>query len=1060
MTVLRQNEAMDSDQREALRSLRLAFAPTADELWHSQGSVHVAGIHDDAMTDVMEAFADAARAADSSPLGVVVRGRAGSGKTHLLGQVRERVQDNGGYFVLVQLLDATSFWQSARSGTLESLGRPGRSRDTQLKDLLWDLSSLAGISRPDRRAVIGDEDLTPEVLTGFVNALDKVHRQAGRQSRHTLRALTLLAATDPGLKDIGEAFLTGTDDLDPDDRKTWALGSPPATEQQGVREISRLVALAGPTVMAIDQIDTLIAQSLQSTKSTAGTAAVNADLEHVAHGLMAARETMRRAVTVVACLPAVWTAIEEQATATVRDRFRTTAVLKGLSTPEVGRAILERRFTASYRAAEFVPPYPSWPILPSAFDDATNITPRRLLQLADTHVRNCLAHNTINELDRLKDVTKTDDEPVPDPPADPTDLDRQFTEYRRRAVTTAALAPDGEDTTVPGLLSAALQAWITEHGDGEQVLRPDPPPGRVVTLHARLRQTIDAATDDERHWAFRAISAPNAVAAQTRIKKACGAAGFSRTSSKRQLFLLRNTPWPSGAKTAALVSEFESAGGRTLRLSEDDLRTLTALRDLFDDNHPDLVDWLRVRRPAHGIALLREALSDLVTESPVHVPDVDKPCEREPAPVPVVDRPPVPSEPDDPTAIPLGVSVDGGQRLSVYLAALRKHTAIFAGSGSGKTVFIRRLVEECALRGVSSIVLDPNNDLSRLGSAWPHPPAGWSPADDARASEYLANTEVVVWTPRRSGGRPLSFQPLPDFASVVDDDDEFSDAVESAFAALEPRALISGKTAKANLSRAVLKEALRWYGRQPAPTLAGLVDALGDLPDGVSGLSGARPLAAALGQNLRAATAIDPMFGGSGTPADPSVLLTPTQGYRARVSVISMIGLPSDQEKQGFVNQLQMALFAWIKRNPAGDRPLGGLFVMDEAQNFAPSSGSTPCTQSTLALSSQARKYGLGLVFATQSPRGLHNNIPANAATQFYGLLNSPNQITVANEMARAKGGRVPDISRLSAGYFYVALEGKAFQKLRAPWCLSHHPQSPPTTEEVLELAQRPLTPR
>jgi hypothetical protein len=94
-------------------------------------------------------------------------------------------------------------------------------------------------------------------------------------------------------------------------------------------------------------------------------------------------------------------------------------------------------------------------------------------------------------------------------------------------------------------------------------------------------------------------------------------------------------------------------------------------------------------------------------------------------------------------------------------------------------------------------------------------------------------------------------------------------------------------------------------------------------------------------------------------------------------------------------------------------------------------------------LSSQARKYGLGLVFATQAPKGLHNNIPGNAATQFYGLLNAPAQITAAQEMARAKGGLMPDISRLRAGNFYVAIEGEAFRRVVAPWCLSYHPPSP-----------------
>jgi hypothetical protein len=202
-----------------------------------------------------------------------------------------------------------------------------------------------------------------------------------------------------------------------------------------------------------------------------------------------------------------------------------------------------------------------------------------------------------------------------------------------------------------------------------------------------------------------------------------------------------------------------------------------------------------------------------------------------------------------------------------------------------------------------------------------------------------------------------------------------------------------------------------------------------------------------------AAIVNDPLFGGDGEAVDPGLLLTPSAGKRARVSVISFVGLPSDDQRQSFVNQLQMALFAWIKKNPAGDRPLGGLFVMDEAQTLAPAGAMTACTLSTIKLASQARKYGLGLVFATQAPKGLHNQIPGNAATQFFGFLNSPVQIAAAREMAQAKGGDVLDISRLRAGQFYAASEGLAFQKLQIPLCLSHHPTSALTAEEVISRA-------
>jgi DNA helicase HerA-like ATPase len=183
------------------------------------------------------------------------------------------------------------------------------------------------------------------------------------------------------------------------------------------------------------------------------------------------------------------------------------------------------------------------------------------------------------------------------------------------------------------------------------------------------------------------------------------------------------------------------------------------------------------------------------------------------------------------------------------------------------------------------------------------------------------------------------------------------------------------------------------------------------------------------------------------------VLLTPPPGKRARVSVVSFVGLASDEQRQGFVNQLQLALFAWVKRHPAGDRPLGGLFVMDEAQTLAPSGTMTACTESTLALTAQARKYGLGLVFATQAPKSLHNRIPGNASTQFFGRLNAPVQIAAAREMARAKGSEVTDIGSLGTGQFYAAIEGSGFVKIQAPLCLSHHPSSPLTTEEVLDRA-------
>src|SRR5262249_6126459 len=151
----------------------------------------------------------------------------------------------------------------------------------------------------------------------------------------------------------------------------------------------------------------------------------------------------------------------------------------------------------------------------------------------------------------------------------------------------------------------------------------------------------------------------------------------------------------------------------------------------------DLREWLVSRRPASRSRLLSDILPAGDREDATHPPPADE--------------------------ITLGFTVDTKEPVRVELSALRKHAAVFAGSGSGKTVLLRRIVEECALRGVSAIVLDPNNDLARLGDAWPSPPTAWGPGDASLAERYLTGTDVVVWTPGRANGRPLAFQPLPDF---------------------------------------------------------------------------------------------------------------------------------------------------------------------------------------------------------------------------------------------------------------------------------------------------------
>ncbi|MFC0003766.1 ATP-binding protein [Micromonospora siamensis] len=1092
------------EQRTALEALTFNPAATPDDVW-LPSPFDVPELHERVVREILGGVNKARTDDTARPLGVAMQGRAGAGKTHLLGAVRETIQRDGGYFFLVNMINGRTFWASVALSLVEGMGRPDAAGwGTQLKTFLRRLSAYLGIPAEVRDAVAGLAPLTREHLDTFIRALRTYNREVGRDAQDTARALVLHGALDFAAQDVGYAHLI-SEPGDPAARAEWGLTPTIRTPQQIVQEISRLMALTlSPTVIAVDQLDTLFAQTSTALfdQHEALEDAHARAFGPVADGLLTLRDVTRRTLTVVSCLPDTWQLLTRSAPTPVTDRFRTALLPDRIPTAEIGRAIVEKRFTAAFADLRFVPPYPTWPIRPEAFEDAPDLTPRALLRRVDRHVAACRDAGEVVELARL----------VEGPPAagtasttgaagservgvtsgpgltpgagagtgdldDLTDLDRRFAELVAAARVADALDPTTEDARMPELLAAGLAAWTAEQAPTGATYKHDPPPGRKPALHGRLIEVLDEATENEAHWCFRAIASGNAIAVLSRVRAACTMAGLDREIPQRRLVLLRNGPWPTGPRTRQVLAAFDAAGGVVHAVTEADLRVFAALRELAATPDARLPEWLVSRRPASGTALLRDVLGDpgVPARQPATTdanPTAGPPAAEgttggatqagtvEPggaAQAGTVERGGAAQvgtvEPGE-GVLTLGHTVDGGAPFGVRLESLRRHTVVFAGSGSGKTVLIRRLVEECARQGVSSIVLDPNNDLARLGDPWPRPPAGWGPGDEGRARDYLDHTDVVVWTPRLLAGRPLAFQPLPDFTPVWDSPDEFDQAIRSAVEALAPRAGVNRPTRLAQQGRAVLTEALHAYARSGMVGLPGFVEFLADLPDGVSRMARADRLAAELAETLKAAMVTDPLFGGVGAPADPGVLLTPAPGRRARVSVISFVGLNSDEQRQSFVNQLQMALFAWIRRHPAGDRPLGGLFVMDEAQTLAPSTGNTPCTASSIALASQARKYGLGLVFATQAPKGLHNQISGNATTQFFGLLNAPAQIDAARTLAAAKGGRLPDIGLLDSGEFYAAGEGFSFVKVRTPLCLTHHPKAPLTPEEVLDRAR------
>lgn len=1073
MTGLKAFQSVDFNWTRQLRSI-----------WRDP-PYHVPSLHRRPLDGIIDYFRMQTRDPEplNEPLGRVIVGPAGYGKTHLIGELRRCVWDIDGWFVLLDFIGIKDFWSSVALGFLTSLlvSRPDARTGKHLSQydhLVLRLTDVLGIDgdliRIAERCSGQPQQMITEMAGTFTRALAaRFSNESAVAHRDVVTALILLMSGDLDHHSIAHGWLQG---MDFDPAEVWPLGfrarNSPIKVVQG---LSWLMSLVGPTLIAIDQIDAIVTASNSAARGMNGGASpeqqeAQSIVDALAQGLMDLHDQKRRAVTVVSCLEATWRVLQVQSPVAVGARYFEPISLHALSNAEVARGIIQARLATAYGEVGFLPPHASWPFAEVAFQSVNGFSPRELLRICEEHRQRCVADERVAEL---------------------TTFDRIEAPATHGVRNTGALNEIYENelriATVNGLMDADREGDLRELLDGtlrllkkhfalpdniDAVVQRDPDQKRP-SLHGRLSFTFRGEGDREEHYCFRTLGHTHAIAFQSRLKAAMTASGIDTALKFRHLFILRRGGTPGGPATAALVEQFRLAGGKFITPADDDLRIFVALAKMEARDIPGFDAWLRQEVPLFKSQMFEQAglcPPAFLAGATVTTPDPPQPPpspdrtptgdQSDPAGAPVGAPPgdrvsPRQSTPIPPARsmrlIPIGNRHDrGAVGPAVTLAAnlLPRHVAVLAGPGSGKTVFMRRVVEEAALLGIPSIVLDPNNDLSRLGEPWPTRPEAWNNADAEKAKKYHDFADVVIWTPGVSSGNPITLNLLPDFSSV-EDSDERDQAIEMARATLSQ--LLPGSGVRAKRMKGVLADAIRRFATVGGSQLTDLISLLADLPDGVSRDSNASKLAGEIADQLHAAVAMDPLLQAAGDPLDPKTLFEGASG-KSRISVINLAGLVSVEARDSFVNRLQMSLFTFIKDNPS---PTGRLYVIDEAQNFVPSGAGTACKASAQSLAAQARKYGLGMLFATQTPKGIDNRIVSNCTTHFYGRMGSPTTIDAIRELMEAKGGGADDIGKLSKGEFYFSTDGSTRPfKVRTPMCLSWHPANPPTAAEVVEKAR------
>ena len=417
---------------------------------------------------------------------------------------------------------------------------------------------------------------------------------------------------------------------------------------------------------------------------------------------------------------------------------------------------------------------------------------------------------------------------------------------------------------------------------------------------------------------------------------------------------------------------------------------------------------------------------------------------------------------------------------------LTSHAVCVGMTGSGKTGLGIGLIEEAAIDGIPSIVIDPKGDLGNLLLTFPHLAASdfrpwvdegeavrkqmsvdeyavqtadvWARGlahwnqDGARIARLKAAVDFGIYTPGSRAGLPLSILSSLDAppAGFADDAAALRDRVSAAVSGL--LALVGVEADPLQSREHILLATVvdrEWRAGRNLDLLALIravqdpgVDRIGVLPLEAFFPAKDRFALAMRLNNLAAAPGFSAWT--EGEPLDVERLLYTPEG-KPRVSILSIAHL-SDAERMFFVTVLLNEVLAWTRRQ-TGTSSLRALLYMDEIFGYFPPSANPPAKAAMLTLLKQARAFGLGIVLATQNPVDLDYRGLSNTGTWFIGRLQTErDKMRVVEGLTSAAAGE--GLDRAALDHLLANLGSRVFLMrnvhedapvlFESRWCMSY----------------------
>ena len=402
-----------------------------------------------------------------------------------------------------------------------------------------------------------------------------------------------------------------------------------------------------------------------------------------------------------------------------------------------------------------------------------------------------------------------------------------------------------------------------------------------------------------------------------------------------------------------------------------------------------------------------------------------------------------------PKGMLLGTRRDTGDAIDIAPQVLARHGAMLGSTGSGKTVMAKALIEEAALAGIPSLIIDPQGDLARLALGIDLGELEEKNGLVNRAKKLLETCEVRIWTPLRSKGLPLCIDPFRAPPADLDAEEAITawDMVAAGFANLAGYDVekTQGKTVKPFLYEILVEgtrcgldvgdfQALARVVREPhqefirhlypdcftedeedrmdPPTWneVMLEHRLTDFEERLPKTTRndlARRLAAF-------SSGVNQLLFSNGVPIDIDAFVEPAVPGKIPLNIVYLNTIQDENQKQYFVQELSRELYDWMLTQQPADGELKLLFFMDEVAPYLPPHPRNPPAKDLIKLIfKQARKYGVACVLATQNVSDVDYKILAQANTTFIGRFTQPQDVEKVRHLLKESGGDLDLVAQL-----------------------------------------------